>query len=252
MGNPVGLGMYKSALKETPREAFNWRLAYSVICFGLMGAARGLDEGLISTTVAQKSFLEGMIASRTVEILRQTNANRNKNTALIPKLLGTMQLRRSRAISPQWCKLEVLLALLLRLSLATKLVRFSDIENQGLPRRADRVLESLTRSHNAFSVALETWLMTGRSNMGNTSALFNMDHWNNSLHHRCGELRTDPRWKIRDGHWYWPNNGRSTSIPCRNLSSKHSRHVYVYFQRFCLPWNHAGIFCKLGNLHPYI
>lgn len=49
--------MFKAALADTPREAFNWRLALSVICFGLMGAARGLDEGLISTTVAQKSFI---------------------------------------------------------------------------------------------------------------------------------------------------------------------------------------------------
>lgn len=57
MGNPVGRGMWKAALAETPREAFNWRLAFSVICFGLMGAARGLDEGLIGTTVTQKSFI---------------------------------------------------------------------------------------------------------------------------------------------------------------------------------------------------
>jgi hypothetical protein len=36
MGNPVGPGMFKAALAETPREALNWRLAFSVICFGLM------------------------------------------------------------------------------------------------------------------------------------------------------------------------------------------------------------------------
>jgi hypothetical protein len=36
MGNPVGPGMWKAALAETPREAFNWRLAFSVLCFGLM------------------------------------------------------------------------------------------------------------------------------------------------------------------------------------------------------------------------
>lgn len=28
--------MFKSALADTPREAFNWRLVFSVICFGLM------------------------------------------------------------------------------------------------------------------------------------------------------------------------------------------------------------------------
>lgn len=57
MGNPVGPGMFKAALADTPREAFNWRLVFSVICFGLMGTARGLDEGLIGTTVAQPSFI---------------------------------------------------------------------------------------------------------------------------------------------------------------------------------------------------
>jgi hypothetical protein len=36
MGNPVGPGMFKAALADTPREAFNWRLVFSVICFGLM------------------------------------------------------------------------------------------------------------------------------------------------------------------------------------------------------------------------
>ncbi|CZR58162.1 related to quinate transport protein [Phialocephala subalpina] len=56
-GQPVGPGMFKAALADTPREAFNWRLVFSVICFGLMGAARGLDEGLIGTTVTQKSFI---------------------------------------------------------------------------------------------------------------------------------------------------------------------------------------------------
>jgi len=57
MGNPVSLRVIKAALAETPREAFNWRLLFGVMCFGLMGAARGLDEGLIGTTVSQLSFI---------------------------------------------------------------------------------------------------------------------------------------------------------------------------------------------------
>ena len=60
-GQPVGPGLWKAALAETPREAFNWRLALCVVCFGLMGAARGLDEGLISGTVSQKSFIAGKL-----------------------------------------------------------------------------------------------------------------------------------------------------------------------------------------------
>ena len=31
-----------------PKEVFNWRLWFAVVSFGLMGAARGIDEGLIS------------------------------------------------------------------------------------------------------------------------------------------------------------------------------------------------------------
>ena len=36
MGVPVGPVMFKAALADTPREAFNWRLTFSVIYFGLM------------------------------------------------------------------------------------------------------------------------------------------------------------------------------------------------------------------------
>lgn len=49
--------MYKEKLKDTPKEVLNWRLWYGVFVFGLMGAARGLDEGLIGTTTSQKSFI---------------------------------------------------------------------------------------------------------------------------------------------------------------------------------------------------
>ncbi|KAJ6153555.1 Major facilitator superfamily domain general substrate transporter [Penicillium chermesinum] len=39
-----------------PSEIFNWRLWFSVISFGLMGAARGVDEGLISGAFNSKDF----------------------------------------------------------------------------------------------------------------------------------------------------------------------------------------------------
>ena len=41
---------WRENLKETPKAALNWRLWYGVFVFGLMGAARGIDEGLIGTT----------------------------------------------------------------------------------------------------------------------------------------------------------------------------------------------------------
>ncbi|GAB7360404.1 hypothetical protein MBLNU230_g8361t1 [Neophaeotheca triangularis] len=48
--------MFKTALGETPREVLNWRLWYGVFVFGLMGAARGIDEGLIGTSAELKPF----------------------------------------------------------------------------------------------------------------------------------------------------------------------------------------------------
>ncbi|KAK3675023.1 hypothetical protein LTR78_004956 [Recurvomyces mirabilis] len=41
---------------EAPPEILNWRLWFGVFVFGLMGAARGLDEGLTGTTATLSSF----------------------------------------------------------------------------------------------------------------------------------------------------------------------------------------------------
>ncbi|KAK3650326.1 hypothetical protein LTR56_006302 [Elasticomyces elasticus] len=41
---------------DAPTEILNWRLWYGVFVFGLMGAARGLDEGLTGTTASLKSY----------------------------------------------------------------------------------------------------------------------------------------------------------------------------------------------------
>ncbi|TKA32916.1 hypothetical protein B0A50_01142 [Salinomyces thailandicus] len=43
---------------DAPKEILNWRLWYGVLVFGLMGAARGIDEGLIGTSAEQDSFIE--------------------------------------------------------------------------------------------------------------------------------------------------------------------------------------------------
>lgn len=39
-----------------PKEIFNWRLWFAVISFALLGAARGVDEGLISGAIGSKDF----------------------------------------------------------------------------------------------------------------------------------------------------------------------------------------------------
>ncbi|KAJ4364757.1 hypothetical protein N0V95_000704 [Ascochyta clinopodiicola] len=49
---------WKENLKDTPKESLNWRLWYGVFVFGLMGAARGIDEGLIGTTAELQPFIK--------------------------------------------------------------------------------------------------------------------------------------------------------------------------------------------------
>ncbi|WPH01262.1 Hypothetical protein R9X50_00410000 [Acrodontium crateriforme] len=46
----------KLAEQNTPREVLNWRLWWGVFVFALMGAARGVDEGLIGNTTELKPF----------------------------------------------------------------------------------------------------------------------------------------------------------------------------------------------------
>lgn len=45
-------------LKELgePAGAFNWRLWFAVVSFGILGAARGVDEGLITGAFNTKDF----------------------------------------------------------------------------------------------------------------------------------------------------------------------------------------------------
>ncbi|KAF2715633.1 MFS quinate transporter-like protein [Pleomassaria siparia CBS 279.74] len=49
---------WRENLKDTPKESLNWRLWYGVFVFGLMGAARGIDEGLIGTTAELDPFVK--------------------------------------------------------------------------------------------------------------------------------------------------------------------------------------------------
>ncbi|KAF2120227.1 general substrate transporter [Lophiotrema nucula] len=49
---------WRENLKDTPKESLNWRLWFGVFVFGLMGAARGIDEGLIGTTAELEPFIK--------------------------------------------------------------------------------------------------------------------------------------------------------------------------------------------------
>lgn len=59
-----------------PKEVFNWRLWFAVISFGLMGAARGIDEGLISGAFDSKDF-QRYIHYDSYSTIEQTNIKGN-------------------------------------------------------------------------------------------------------------------------------------------------------------------------------
>ncbi len=42
------VNIFKLNRGDDPKEVLNWRLWFAVFSFGIMGAARGIDEGLIS------------------------------------------------------------------------------------------------------------------------------------------------------------------------------------------------------------
>jgi len=55
-GGGKPLNIFKLNLGDDPKEVLNWRLWLAVFSFGIMGAARGIDEGLISGTFSTASF----------------------------------------------------------------------------------------------------------------------------------------------------------------------------------------------------
>lgn len=50
------LNIFRLSRGSDPSEVVNWRLWLAVFSFGFMGTARGLDEGLISGTLASVDF----------------------------------------------------------------------------------------------------------------------------------------------------------------------------------------------------
>jgi hypothetical protein len=50
------VNIFKLGNLGEPREVFNWRLWFAVFSFSLLGAARGVDEGLISGAFNSKEF----------------------------------------------------------------------------------------------------------------------------------------------------------------------------------------------------
>ncbi|KAH8797923.1 putative MFS quinate transporter [Xylogone sp. PMI_703] len=71
---PVNIFKLKSL--QEPKEIFNWRLWLAVVTFGLMGAARGVDEGLIGGAFNSKNF-QNYINFKSYSVTEQTNIKAN-------------------------------------------------------------------------------------------------------------------------------------------------------------------------------
>ncbi|KAH7025174.1 general substrate transporter [Microdochium trichocladiopsis] len=64
------------AMADTPKQVFNWRLYWSTFVFGILGASRGLDEGLVGGMVTLKSFsTEFGLNQGSKEQIAQTTSN---------------------------------------------------------------------------------------------------------------------------------------------------------------------------------
>jgi hypothetical protein len=70
------VNIFKLRDLNEPKEIFNWRLWFAVFSFGLMGAARGIDEGLISGAFNSKDFQKTIHYSSYSKV-EQTNIKAN-------------------------------------------------------------------------------------------------------------------------------------------------------------------------------
>ncbi|EKJ72767.1 hypothetical protein NXS19_012871 [Fusarium pseudograminearum] len=78
MAGPVKkpVNIFKLKDVDEPQGVFNWRLWFAVFAFGLMGAARGIDEGLISGAFKSKDFKKYIHFSQYSEV-EQANIKAN-------------------------------------------------------------------------------------------------------------------------------------------------------------------------------
>jgi hypothetical protein len=75
-GSKKPVNIFRLKNLPEPREVFNWRLWFAVVSFGLMGAARGVDEGLISGAFNSKDF-QKTIHYSSYSLVEQTNIKAN-------------------------------------------------------------------------------------------------------------------------------------------------------------------------------
>ncbi|KAI6372708.1 hypothetical protein MCOR25_003674 [Pyricularia grisea] len=70
------VNVFKLKNLNVPPEVFNWRLWFAVLSFALLGAARGVDEGLISGAFNSKNFQDS-ISYKSYNAVDQANIKAN-------------------------------------------------------------------------------------------------------------------------------------------------------------------------------
>ncbi|KAL4890640.1 general substrate transporter [Aspergillus ambiguus] len=75
-GSKKPINVFRLGNLDDPKQVFNWRLWFAVVSFGLMGAARGVDEGLISGAFNSKDFQRTIHFDSYSEV-EQTNIKAN-------------------------------------------------------------------------------------------------------------------------------------------------------------------------------
>ncbi|KAL4799189.1 general substrate transporter [Aspergillus venezuelensis] len=70
------LNVFRLNSGDAPKEVYNWRLWFAVLSFGLMGAARGVDEGLITGAFDSVDF-QRTINFDSYSSVEQTNIRAN-------------------------------------------------------------------------------------------------------------------------------------------------------------------------------
>lgn len=80
------INIFKLKQLDIPRNTLNWRLWLAVLNFGLLGTARGIDEGLITAAFNSPSF-QKLIHFEQFSAVEQANIKGNV-TAMV--LLGSI------------------------------------------------------------------------------------------------------------------------------------------------------------------
>jgi hypothetical protein len=83
--NPVNVFRLRNL--GLPSQVFNWRLWFAVFNFGLLGAARGIDDGLITGAFKSPSFQE-LIHLERYSTIEQANIKGNVSSMVLIGSVG--------------------------------------------------------------------------------------------------------------------------------------------------------------------